>query len=100
LTDTDASTPSDTITLNASDSFGNNAIPQTIAVTVAQALSLTVNDTDITNLPAAVVVSIAAPVRSQHRSIRQHGGRRSGYLPEGTAQGRRHAEIPGTGSRL
>jgi hypothetical protein len=34
LTDTDATTPSDTITLNASDSLGNTAIPQTIAVTV------------------------------------------------------------------
>src|SRR5208337_2683826 len=34
LTDTDGTTPSDTITLNASDSFGNTAALQTIAVTV------------------------------------------------------------------
>ena len=34
LTDTDARPRSDTITLNASDSFGNSATPQTIAVTV------------------------------------------------------------------
>jgi hypothetical protein len=34
LTDTDATTPSDTITVNAGDSLGNTASPQTIAVTV------------------------------------------------------------------
>ena len=34
LSDTDATTPSDTITLNASDSFGVAAVPQSIAVTV------------------------------------------------------------------
>ena len=34
LTDTDADAGSDTITLNASDSFGNSAAAQTIAVTV------------------------------------------------------------------
>ena len=34
LSDTDATTPSDTITLNAVDSFGVAAAPQSIAVTV------------------------------------------------------------------
>jgi hypothetical protein len=34
LTDTEATTAADTITLNASDSFGNKAPPQTIAVSV------------------------------------------------------------------
>ena len=33
LTDTDDTTGSDTITVNAKDSFGNSATPQTIAVT-------------------------------------------------------------------
>ena len=34
LTDTDGTVGSDTITLSASDSFGNQSAPQTIAVTV------------------------------------------------------------------
>ena len=38
LTDTDAATAADTITVNASDSFGNSAAPQSIAVTVTSAI--------------------------------------------------------------
>jgi hypothetical protein len=35
LTDTDAAAGSDTISISATDSFGNNANPQTTAVTVS-----------------------------------------------------------------
>ncbi len=41
LTDTDATTPSDTITLNAVDSFGVAAAPQSIAVTVTPGQTFT-----------------------------------------------------------
>ena len=37
LTDTDGTVGSDTITLSASDSFGNQSAPQTIAVTAKAA---------------------------------------------------------------
>jgi hypothetical protein len=65
LTDTDGVTPSDTITIAASDSLGNNASPQTIAVTVTQALSLRVNDTDIGAAAASAVAFTIAGLGPQ-----------------------------------
>ncbi len=53
LKDTDSVTPSDTITLNASDSFGNVAPVETIAVTV--------NAAPIITVPASATVGAGQP---------------------------------------
>ena len=54
LSDTDATTPSDTITLNAVDSFGVAAAPQSIAVTVTpgQTFTLTTGKDTVAGGPA------------------------------------------------
>ena len=54
LSDTDATTPSDTITLNAVDSFGVAAAPQSIGVTVTpgQTFTLTTGTDTVAGGPA------------------------------------------------
>jgi hypothetical protein len=54
LTDTDAKTPSDKITLNATDSFGNVAAAKTIAVTVSNAPAANTGRRFATTNPNAV----------------------------------------------
>ena len=56
LTDTDAATAADTITLNASDSFGNKAAPQPIAVSVS-----TQSGTPAITAPASATVGVVQP---------------------------------------
>ena len=53
LSDTDPTTPSDTIKLNAVDSFGFAATPQSIAVTVTPA--------NLSRRPLATILSPAVP---------------------------------------
>ena len=68
LSDTDSTTPSDTITLNALDSFGIAAAPQSIAVTVTPGLVYTLTT-------GADTVAGGAAQQHDHRQDR-HADRR------------------------
>ncbi len=57
LTDTDATPGTDTIIINAQDSFGNSATPQTISVTVNSAPAITVPGMQTIGINQAVAIS-------------------------------------------